>query len=53
LSLGQPHFNCPEAVKSAAIRAIQEDKNQYSMTGGVPGFAEAVKETSNAGSTNK
>ncbi len=36
LSIGQPDFPVPDAVKQAAIDAIREDRNGYSMTGGIP-----------------
>lgn len=35
LSIGQPDFPVPDAVKQAAIEAIQNDRNGYSMTGGI------------------
>ena len=36
LSIGQPDFPVPEAVKEAAIAAIRGDKNGYSQTQGIP-----------------
>ena len=36
LSIGQPDFPVPASVKDAAIAAIREDRNGYSMTGGIP-----------------
>jgi aspartate aminotransferase/aminotransferase len=36
LSIGQPDFAVPEAVKEAAIAAIRGDKNGYSVTQGIP-----------------
>ncbi|MBX7104044.1 MAG: aminotransferase class I/II-fold pyridoxal phosphate-dependent enzyme [Gemmataceae bacterium] len=36
LSIGQPHFPAPDAVKAAAIRAIETDKAGYSVTQGIP-----------------
>ncbi|XOV75536.1 MAG: aminotransferase class I/II-fold pyridoxal phosphate-dependent enzyme [Phycisphaerales bacterium] len=36
LSIGQPDFPVPASVKDAAIDAIQNDRNGYSMTGGIP-----------------
>jgi aspartate aminotransferase/aminotransferase len=36
LSIGQPDFAVPEAVKEAAIAAIRADKNGYSVTHGIP-----------------
>ncbi|MEO1497799.1 MAG: aminotransferase class I/II-fold pyridoxal phosphate-dependent enzyme [Planctomycetota bacterium] len=35
LSIGQPDFAVPEALKDAACRAIRDDKNGYSQTQGV------------------
>jgi len=35
-SIGQPHFDAPEAVKEAAIRAIREGRNRYTVTEGIP-----------------
>lgn len=35
-SIGQPHFDAPDAVKEAAIRAIREGKNRYTVTEGIP-----------------
>jgi len=36
LSIGQPHFPVPAAVKEAAKRAIDEDKSGYTITQGIP-----------------
>jgi aspartate aminotransferase/aminotransferase len=36
LSIGQPHFDVPEPVKLAAKRAIDEGKNGYTVTQGIP-----------------
>jgi aspartate aminotransferase/aminotransferase len=36
LSIGQPDFPVPNAVKDAAIAAIRGDKNGYSVTQGIP-----------------
>ena len=36
LSIGQPDFPVPEAIKEAAIAAIRGDKNGYSLTQGIP-----------------
>lgn len=35
LSIGQPDFPVPDAVKEAAIAAIRSDKNGYSVTQGI------------------
>lgn len=36
LSIGQPHYDVPEAVKEAAIQAIREGRNGYTVTQGIP-----------------
>jgi len=36
LSIGQPDFPVPDEIKTAAIEAIQNDKNGYSLTQGIP-----------------
>ncbi|MEM6329651.1 MAG: aminotransferase class I/II-fold pyridoxal phosphate-dependent enzyme [Planctomycetota bacterium] len=36
LSIGQPDFPAPDAVKQAAVAAIHEDKNGYALTQGMP-----------------
>lgn len=36
LSIGQPDFPVPDAVKDAAIAAIRGDRNGYSVTQGIP-----------------
>jgi len=35
LSIGQPDFKVPDGIKQAAIRAIEEDRNGYTLTQGV------------------
>lgn len=35
LSIGQPHFPVPEPIKAAAKKAIDDDKNGYTVTQGV------------------
>ncbi len=44
INLGQgfPDFPAPEAVKLAAMRAIEDDHNQYPVTWGVPAFRDAI-----------
>lgn len=44
LSQGTPAYQPPPEVKSAAIQAIQEGYNQYSITWGAPAFREAIAE---------
>lgn len=36
LSIGQPDFHVPEAIKRAAIEAIESDKNGYALSQGMP-----------------
>ncbi len=42
LSIGQPHFPVPDAIKAAAVAAIQRDDNRYSQTEGVPALRQAI-----------
>ena len=42
LSQGTPAYQPPPEVKAAAIAAIQEGYNQYSITWGAPSFREAI-----------
>ena len=42
LSQGTPAYQPPPEVKAAAIQAIQEGYNQYSITWGAPAFREAI-----------
>ncbi|MER3416265.1 MAG: aspartate aminotransferase [Gemmataceae bacterium] len=45
LSIGQPHFDVPEPIKAAAIRAIQEGKNGYTVTQGIAELREKIQAT--------
>lgn len=42
LSQGTPAYQPPDAVKAAAVKAIYEGYNQYSITWGEPEFREAI-----------
>lgn len=42
LSQGFPDFESPEAIKDAAIKAIQDEWNQYPVTFGEPELREAI-----------
>lgn len=42
LSIGQPDFPVPERIKRAAIRAIEGDRNGYTLTTGIPELREAA-----------
>jgi aspartate aminotransferase/aminotransferase len=43
LSIGQPDFDVPEAARQAAIEAIQNRKNGYALTQGVPPLLDKLK----------
>jgi len=43
LSIGQPDFTVPDVIKQASIRAIEEDKNRYTLTQGIPELRSMVK----------
>ena len=42
LSIGQPDFDVPDAVKAAACDAINQGKNQYTQTQGMPELRAAI-----------
>ncbi|MCA8914071.1 MAG: pyridoxal phosphate-dependent aminotransferase [Planctomycetes bacterium] len=44
LSIGQAHFDVSDEVKAAAINAINEGRNRYTVTQGIPGMREKLKE---------
>lgn len=44
LSQGFPDFAAPEEIKRAAVRAIEEDVNQYAITWGAKDFRDAIAE---------
>jgi aspartate aminotransferase/aminotransferase len=43
LSIGQPDFPVPDAIKQAALRAIGEDRNGYSPTQGAAALRERLQ----------
>ncbi|QEL20194.1 pyridoxal phosphate-dependent aminotransferase [Limnoglobus roseus] len=43
LSIGQPHFDVPEAIKGAAKDAIDRGQNGYTVTQGLAEFRERIK----------
>lgn len=43
LSIGQPDYDVPEAVKKAAIDAIQDGKNGYSVSQGIAPLRERIQ----------
>ena len=42
LAQGFPDFGAPEAIKRAAVEAIERDVNQYAITWGARDFREAL-----------
>ena len=42
LSIGQPHFPVPQEMKDAAIEAIRDDCNGYTITQGIEPLREAI-----------
>jgi len=44
LSIGQPDFDVPEAVRQACIDAIQSRKNGYALTQGIPVLREKLQQ---------
>lgn len=42
LSIGQPHFDVPEPIKAAAKAAIDEGRNGYTLTQGIPELRERL-----------
>lgn len=44
LSIGQPHFDTPQPVKDALCRAVQDGKNAYSQTQGIPALLEVLQQ---------
>jgi aspartate aminotransferase/aminotransferase len=43
LSIGQPHFDVPEPVKAAAVAAIQQGRNAYTVTQGIAELRERIQ----------
>ncbi|MBN2024353.1 MAG: pyridoxal phosphate-dependent aminotransferase [Pirellulales bacterium] len=43
LSIGQPDFDVPEPVRRAAIDAIENKKNTYALTQGIPALREKLQ----------
>ena len=44
LSIGQPHFDVPDSVKEAAIHAIRDGRNSYTLTAGIPELRQRLLE---------
>jgi len=49
LSIGQPDFDVPEAVKQAAIESIKAGRNRYTVTQGIPELHASVRQLIKAG----
>jgi aspartate aminotransferase/aminotransferase len=43
LSIGQPHFPVPEPIRAAAHAAIEEHRNGYTLSQGIPELREPIK----------
>lgn len=43
LSIGQPHFDVPEAIKKAAHQAIDSGRNGYTVTQGIPSLRTKIQ----------
>ncbi len=43
LSIGQPNYPVPEVMKEAAITAIREDRNGYSLSGGIDALLDVIR----------
>ncbi len=43
LSIGQPHFDVPPEVRAAAVEAINQSKNGYTVTQGIPELREKLQ----------
>jgi aspartate aminotransferase/aminotransferase len=43
LSIGQPHFDTPQAIKDALTRAVAEGKNAYSQSQGIKPLLEKMQ----------
>ncbi|MEK6238661.1 MAG: aminotransferase class I/II-fold pyridoxal phosphate-dependent enzyme, partial [Planctomycetales bacterium] len=44
LSIGQPDFDVPEEIRKEAIRAIENGKNGYALTQGIPELREKLQQ---------
>src|SRR5436305_14190348 len=45
LSIGQPHFDVPAPIKTAAKDAIDRGANGYTVTQGIPSLREKIQQT--------
>lgn len=44
MSVGEPDFNTPEHIKTAAIKAVEDNWSRYSPVAGYPALREAIAE---------
>jgi aminotransferase len=42
LSIGQPDFEVPDPIKRAAIRAVEQNRNGYTLTQGIPELLDSI-----------
>lgn len=45
LSIGQPHFDTPDAIKQALYKAVAEGKNAYSQTQGIAPLIDKIEKS--------
>ena len=45
MSVGEPDFNTPDAIKEAAIKAVNENFSRYSPVPGYPALRNAIVES--------
>ncbi|EPG67857.1 pyridoxal phosphate-dependent aminotransferase [Leptospira wolffii] len=42
LSIGQPHFPCPQNIIESGVKALKDGKTAYTLTAGIPELKEAL-----------
>ncbi len=47
MAAGEPDMDTPEAIKAAAIRALEEGKTKYTATAGIPALRQAIADALN------
>lgn len=47
LTLGEPDFDTPAAIKNAAVRAMEENRTHYAPNRGIPALVKAIGEKEN------
>lgn len=45
MAAGEPDMDTPEAIKTAAIKALEEGKTKYTATAGIPALRQAIVQT--------